>query len=644
MSSAAPPFTPARPLAPTDGLGALAALAGAFVLAEPVWGAAAGAALGLSTGFAAAAALGLRRVRSAGRALAGREREAAASLRDSEARYRLLAEHAGDMIVLVRADRTRAYVSPSCRALLGYEPDELRGTDFARFVHPEDRARVEASYAAFCSAGGRTNSIYRLGHRDGSYRWIEATWVTIAGDDAAGTEVVSIVRDISERKAAEERIAFLSRHDPLTGLANRVLLRERVEEALRFAERGGALALLSLDLDRFQAVNDELGHAAGDALLRAAAHRLAGAVREADTVARLDGDGFAVLQASIERPEDAGRLADRLLASLAAPFQIEDRQVSLLASAGIAVAPADGAGFEGLLQKSEAALLRCKHEGRGAWRFFEPGMEARRRMVQTLTLDLRKALAAAEFELFYQAQVALGDGRITGVEALLRWRHPVRGLVSPSEFIPVAEDSGLIVPIGAWVLRQACHQAARWPDDIVIAVNLSAVQIRSPALLGTVRAALEASGLPASRLELEITESVLLDEAEPTLAALRGLREMGVRIAMDDFGTGYSSLHYLRSFPWDKIKLDQSFVRDLSAVPDSTAIVRAVAGLGRSMGIATLAEGVENAEQLDRLRAAGYGEAQGYFFNRPGPASAFTDLLAADRAIAPPRRAVAAAS
>ena len=636
-------FRPGAAFAPTDALAATVGAAIACVAVAPGWGTSAGVVLGLMTGATIAALLGLHRARALSGALAAHGRDAVARARRSETRYRLLAEHAGDTIVLTRADRTRAYISPACRALFGREPDELLGLDFGDFLHPDERARVESAYAAFCEVGGRVTHTYRLLHKNGHYVWAESTWVTTpSADGGAGNDVIAIVRDVSDRRAAEERIAFLARHDPLTNLPNRSVLRERAEEALRHADRGGALALLSIDLDHFQAVNDQYGHAIGGALLCWVAQRLAGAMRETDAVARLDGDGFGILQTGLERPEDAGKLAERLLGVLAAPFLTDARPVTLAASVGIAVAPADGREFETLLQKSETALLRCKQEGRGAWRFFEPRMEARRGMVQALTLDLRRALAANEFELFYQALVALDDRRITGFEALLRWRHPTRGLVSPAEFIPIAEDSGLIVPIGAWVLRQACAEATRWPRQIGVAVNLSPVQLRSPALARTVRAALEASGLAADRLDVEITESVLLHEDEGTLATLRGLREMGVRISMDDFGTGYSSLRYLRSFPFDKIKLDQSFVRDLSGGPEAMVIVRAVAGLGRSLGIATLAEGVETEEQLERLRAAGYAEAQGYFFNRPGPSRAIAGLLAANRAAVAPKEAVTA--
>ncbi|MEO8714772.1 MAG: diguanylate cyclase, partial [Acetobacteraceae bacterium] len=440
-------FPPGAPLAPSDAIGGAivaAAVWGAiWAAAAPGAGASVGAVPGLAAGTAIAASLGLRRARALGSALAAHGREAAARARQSEARYRLLADHAGDMIVLSRADRTRIYVSPACRALLGWEPEEMLHVDFGGFVHPEDRARVVSAYAAFCQTGGRTGSVYRLRHKAGHYVWVEVTQVTAPASDAAATgyDVVGVVRDISQRKTAEDQVAYLSRHDLLTGLPNREVLRERAGEALRHVDRGAAVALLSIDLDRFQVVNDQFGHASGDALLWAVAQRLVGGLHEGDAIARLDGDAFTVLATGLDRPEDAGRQAERLLAVLGAPLAVADGQVTLTASIGIAVAPADGTDFEKLLQKSETALLRCKQDARGAWRFFEPGMDARRGIVQALTLDLRKALAAEEFELFYQALVALDDRRITGFEALLRWRHPTRGLVSPAEFIPIAEDA-----------------------------------------------------------------------------------------------------------------------------------------------------------------------------------------------------------
>ncbi len=554
---------------------------------------------------------------------------AVALARRNEADFRLIADHAGDMIVRTRADRTRTYVSPAAVTVLGFTPEELLNRDFVRFVHPDDRGRIETAYQAFSRAGGRTTCRYRLAHKVGRWVPVESTWVTRPADDPAeGNEVVAVVRDISERVAAEERIAFLARHDPLTGLANRALLQERTEQAMAGLAQGKLVAMLCFDLDLFKSVNDTLGHPAGDALLCEVAERLTAWVRPSDTVARLGGDEFAVLQVDIDRAEDAGRLAARMLSVLAAPFELEGQIVPISASLGIAVAPADGADYPSLLRNADAALYRAKAEGRGRWHFFEPAMEVRRAARERMVLELRQGLARGEFVVHYMPLVALNDGQITGFEALLRWQHPERGLLPPDAFIPLAEETGLIVPIGAWVLAQACNEAAGWPEPVSVAVNLSAVQLREGTLAHGVTTALAAAGLRAGRLELEITELVLLDNNETILADLHALRAIGVRVALDDFGTGYSSLRYLRRFPFDKIKLDRSFVRDISEQADALAIVRAVAGLGHSLGIATLAEGVETAAQRDLLRAEGYTEAQGFHYGRPGDRDSVRWMLA----------------
>lgn len=554
---------------------------------------------------------------------------AVAAARRNERDYQLLAEHAGDMIVRVRPDRTRAYVSPSAVAVLGYPPEELRNMDFTAATHPEDRERVAAAYDGIVRDGGQTTCRFRLRHKDRGFIWVESTWTTRPSDQPDQTgDVVAIVRDISERVAAEQRIAFLARHDPLTGLANRALLQERTEQALAAVARSGLAAVLCFDLDLFKSVNDTFGHAAGDALLRRVAERITGCVRPADTVARLGGDEFAVLQAGIERADDAGRLASRLLSVLAAPFELDGQIVPVSASLGIALAPTDGVDYPTLLRKADAALYRAKADGRGRWRFFEPEMEAQRAARERMVLELRQALARGEFVLHYMPLVALHDESVIGVEALLRWRHPERGLLAPGAFVRLAEETGLIAPIGAWVLSQACADAAHWPDSIAVAVNLSATQLRDGTLAHGVTAALAAAGMRPGRLELEITESVLLDDDEAILAELHALRAIGVRIALDDFGTGYSSLRYLRRFPFDKIKLDRSFVRDIAEEPDALAIARAVAGLGRSLGIATLAEGVETEAQRDLLRAEGYGQAQGFRYGRPADIDGVRVLVA----------------
>ena len=399
------------------------------------------------------------------------------------------------------------------------------------------------------------------------------------------------------------------------------------------------MAVLCLDLDRFKPVNDTLGHPVGDALLRAVAARLLACVREGDTAARLGGDEFAVLQAGAGQPEAAGALARRLVEALSAPYEVLGHQVVVGASVGVALAPGDGRDPDELLKRADMALYRAKADGRGTFRSFEPGMDARLQARRLLELDLRKALAAGELELHYQPLVDLRTGAVSALEALLRWRHPARGLVPPGEFVPLAEEIGLIVPVGGWVLRRACADAAGWPGGVRVAVNLSAAQFRGRELVAAVVGALAAAGLAPARLELEITETVLLRDGEATLATLRELRALGVRIAMDDFGTGYSSLGYLRSFPFDKIKIDRCFVRDLGASADCEAIVRAVTGLGGSLGIATTAEGVETEEQLERLRAEGCDEAQGFHLGRPMPAADVRALL--DRGDARQRPAAA---
>jgi len=426
----------------------------------------------------------------------------------------------------------------------------------------------------------------------------------------------------------------MARHDALTDLPNRLLFRERLAETLAGVGRGSKLAVLFLDLDRFKGVNDTLGHPIGDELLKMVAARLRHSVRETDTVARVGGDEFAIIQSGIEEPLDTAILARRIGEAVRAPYDIAGHAVVVDTSIGIAIAPNDGTEPDGLLKAADMALYGAKAEGRGTYRFFEAAMDLRMKARRELEIALRVALAAGQFELHYQPQVNVDDKRITGCEALLRWNHPERGMIPPAEFIPVAEEIGLIVPLGEWVLRQACADAAGWPQDVAVAVNLSPVQFKNPNLVASVTAALQASGLPADRLELEITESVLLQNSDGTLGILHELRAMGVKISLDDFGTGYSSLSYLRSFPFDKIKIDRSFVKELTTRDDSMAIIRAVTGLGKSLGIATTAEGVETSAQLELLRREGCTQAQGYLFSKPRPAAEVEGMLSAPRSSA----------
>lgn len=436
----------------------------------------------------------------------------------------------------------------------------------------------------------------------------------------AGGGWVSTHEDVTERRRAEERIHHMARHDPLTNLPNRAFFRERVEDALKRLAGGENAAVLCLDLDHFKPVNDTLGHPIGDSVLKEVAARLQGAVREGDTVARFGGDEFAIIQVDAAQPTGATSLAQRIIETLSAPFDIDGHQVVISASVGISIAPADAGNAEQLLKNSDMALYRAKRDGRQTYRFFEPEMDARMQARRVLELDLRRALIQREFEIHYQPLINLNTNEVSGFEALLRWRHPERGLVPLGEFIPLAEEIGLIVPIGEWVLRQACKDAVQWPDDVRVAVNLSPAQFRSKGLLEAVITALAVSKLAPERLEVEITENVLVSESDAALVLLHQLRGLGVRIAMDDFGTGYSSLSYLRKFPYDKIKIDGSFVREISDEQSSLAIVRAVTGLGTSLGIVTTAEGVETKEQLERVRAEGCSEVQGFYFSGARPA------------------------
>jgi diguanylate cyclase (GGDEF)-like protein len=451
--------------------------------------------------------------------------------------------------------------------------------------------------------------------------------IAVSVQRMASGGIVTTHQDITDQRRSEAKIVHMALHDALTDLPNRVLLNERLEHALARVRRGDLVAVHLLDLDHFKTVNDTLGHPAGDKLLKMVTQRLRALVRETDTIARMGGDEFAVLQVAISQPADATVLALRVIEALNAPYELEGTQVVIGTSVGIAIGPADGETPDQLIRNSDLALYRAKADGRGTYRFFGPEMDAQMQVRRTMEYDLRKALAGGEFELHYQPVVNLETNRISGVEALIRWRHPEKGLIPPNLFIPVAEEIGFIIQIGEWALRQACAAARSWPDHIRIAVNLSPIQFRNPGFVQVVVSALAASGLSPERLELEITEGMLLQDNEATLSTLFQLRALGVRIAMDDFGTGYSSLSYLQSFPFDKIKIDRSFVKDIADGVGSLNIVRAVAAMANGLGMTTTAEGVETREQLDTVRAEGCTEMQGYLFSRPLPLPDLEALL-----------------
>jgi diguanylate cyclase (GGDEF)-like protein len=438
---------------------------------------------------------------------------------------------------------------------------------------------------------------------------------------------VAVHEDITERQRAEAKIAHLARHDVLTNLPNRLQFREHLEQTLARMQPGRGCAVLCLDLDHFKAINDTLGHPVGDELLKAVATRLVQAMPASDLVARIGGDEFALVHTGVERPEQCSQLASRIIDLIGRPYDLDGRTVNIGTSIGIAMAPSDGTNADQILKAADMALYLAKGDGRGTHRFFEREMDKRLQARRALELDLRKAMTNGEFEVHYQPIVDIQTGKVSSFEALIRWNHPERGNISPAQFIPLAEETGLIVPIGEWVMRTACMHAAKWPQEISVAVNLSAVQLKGKNLLQLTLNSLAMSGLAPSRLDLEITESVLLQDEANTTALLHQLRDIGAQISMDDFGTGYSSLAYLRNFPFDKIKIDRSFVRDMLVRKDCQAIIRAVVGLARSLRIKTVIEGIETKEQLETAKAEGCNEAQGFFYSKAMPEREIAEFL-----------------
>ena len=521
-------------------------------------------------------------------------------------------------LILCNPAYVRLYTLPPDLTLPGTPLQEILDYRHRTGSAPVDMGSYFDVVAVAMNAGGHAGTQVRL--CDG--RTIEITHKPLGRSG-----YVACHEDVSATVEAERHIRFLATHDPMTGLANRTSLIDRLVRGIDATRPGGLFAIHGLDLDGFKSVNDTFGHVKGDMLLKAATARLLSCVRQGDMIARLGGDEFVLLQFGLDRPEQASTLAARLIEELSRPFDLHEDRVRIGLSIGIAVFPGDGANPETLLRKADVALYRAKLDGKNTFRHFEPSMdgplEARRR----LELDLREALARESFALHYQPVIDTAGGTVNGFEALLRWTHPDRGNVPPLDFIPLCEETGLIVPLGEWVLRRACADAVHWPASVKVAVNLSAAQFRNGRLTKTVREALEETGLPASRLELEITESVLLVESDRTLRTLQELRALGVRIALDDFGTGYSSLNYLRSFPFDKIKIDRCFA---GSGADCEAIVRAVTELGAALNIATTAEGIETAAQLKRMRRHGCSEVQGFLFGRPGPVEDVMTLLYPD--------------
>jgi diguanylate cyclase (GGDEF)-like protein/PAS domain S-box-containing protein len=516
-------------------------------------------------------------------------------------------------------------VNESAVQLYGYSVERLLSMTLTDLHPPEEHGRaIEA--AVNIRPDCRTGSCWTHIASDG--RKLDVVIYTRKLMFEGRASIVASVIDVTAQRRAEARIEHMAHHDDLTSLANRILFRTRLEEALaQIAETGSNVAVHSIDLDYFKRVNDTLGHAVGDDVLRFVAARLKSAMRSGEVIARLGGDEFAIIQANVAGPEEAGALARRLVETLSAPYRIGRHNVTIGASIGISLAPSDGIDPAVLIKNSDIALYEAKKAGRGAYHFFEAQMDARLQARRAFEVDLRLAFQNEEFEVHYQPIVETASGAIVGCEALLRWRHSQRGNVPPSDFIPLAEEIGLIAPIGEWVLNQACAEAVRWRSDVKVAVNLSPVQFRRAGLVAAVEAALASSGLDPGRLELEITESVLLEETEANLATLGRLRALGLSISLDDFGIGYSSLSYLRTFHFDKIKIDRSFVADMAQTASSLAIVRAVISLGTSLGVKTVAEGVETYDQFVGLEREGCTQVQGYLFSAAVSGAAFCAML-----------------
>jgi diguanylate cyclase (GGDEF)-like protein/PAS domain S-box-containing protein len=580
-----------------------------------------GMALGLLALLFAAFSIASGRLTSQNRRLveqATKEQILTADLRRSQERFRSLVQNSVDVNMILAADGTIEYESSAVERVLGYRPEERIGASIMSFVHPDDQAWGQELMAEVVSAGGAMASgELRVKHADGSWRWIEAVGKNLFDDAAVGGVVVNY-RDITTRKALEDELRHQAFHDSLTGLANRALFVDRLDHALSLTRRSRrALAVLFVDLDDFKTINDSLGHGEGDAILVSVSERLRGALRSADTIARMGGDEFAVLVE--DSPAAPGDVADRLLAVLQAPFTHGGKELFVHASVGVAVLTSRQQTAEELLRNADVSMYMAKSKGKNRIEVFEPSMHAAVLARLALKGDLERALERDEFFVLYQPVMDLATLELVGVEALLRWRHPERGVVAPMDFIPVAEETGLIIELGRWVLDQACRQSRAWDVEtparaLTMSVNVSGRQVTEPGFVAEVGDVLADTGLDPARLVLEFTEGVLMQDTDATMATLRDLNRLGIRLAIDDFGTGYSSLSYLRQFPIDILKIDRSFVASMANGADETALMHSILKLSETLHLETVAEGIEDAGQLAELQALGADLGQGYLF------------------------------
>jgi diguanylate cyclase (GGDEF)-like protein/PAS domain S-box-containing protein len=550
---------------------------------------------------------------------------------DTDARFRALVQNSADIITIHDAKGVTTFESPSASRILGYRPGQLIGRTPFESIHPRDVARAREAFEMVLNGEDQPAPVeFRFRRADGSWIHLEAVGTNLLEYPGIGG-VVLTSRDVTQRRIAEERIQYLAHHDTLTDLPNRALMRDRLQVSLAQAQRWHyVVAALFVDLDRFKLVNDTLGHAAGDRLLQEVATRLGRCTREGDTVARLGGDEFMVILPNLSHPQGAATVAQKILHALVKPVAIDGQEVFASASIGVSLFPADAATADDLIRNADAAMYSAKRMGRNNCQFYTADLNAQMQERLAIEHGLRLAQQRNELHLLYQPKVDLASRRIIGVEALVRWHHPSLGLISPDRFIPIAEETGLIVPIGEWVLRTACQKIRDWRDqgiELPVAVNLSARQFRQRNLAQTINDILSETGVPPSYLEIEITESDVMENAESAIATLDELKARGVNISIDDFGTGYSSLSYLKRFPLDILKIDRSFVRDIAFDSDDAAIVEAIIALARSLDIKVVAEGVERESQVVFLNRSGCDFAQGYLFSPPVKAGEIGKLL-----------------